>query len=60
MSRIRLHFDEDAMQRALIASLRARRVDVLTPLECGMVGKSDGHRSSAIPAASNFGGSCTL
>jgi hypothetical protein len=41
MSRIRLHFDEDAMQRALVASLRARRVDVLTPLDCGMVGKSD-------------------
>jgi hypothetical protein len=41
MSRIRLHFDEDAMQHALVASLRARRVDVLTALDCGMVGRSD-------------------
>ena len=29
------------MQRGLVASLRARRVDVLTPLDCGMVGESD-------------------
>jgi hypothetical protein len=41
MSWIRLHFDEDATQHALSASLRARRLDVLTALECGMVGKSD-------------------
>src|SRR5437588_5738948 len=41
MSRIRLHFDEDATQHALVASLRARRVDVLTALDSGMVGKSD-------------------
>jgi hypothetical protein len=44
MSRIRLHFDEDAMQRGFVASLRARRVDVLTPLDCGMVVKSDEER----------------
>lgn len=41
MSRVRLHFGEDATQHALAASLRARRVDVLTALDCGMVGKSD-------------------
>lgn len=41
MSRIRLHFDEDITQHALVASLRARRVDVLTALDCGMAGKSD-------------------
>jgi hypothetical protein len=28
MSRIRLYFDEDAMQHALVVALRARRVDV--------------------------------
>jgi hypothetical protein len=31
MSRIRLHFDEDAMQQGLVVALRARRIDVLTP-----------------------------
>ena len=41
MSRIRLHFDEDATQNALVAALRARRVDVLTASDCGMVGRSD-------------------
>jgi hypothetical protein len=28
------------MQHALVASLRARRVDVVTALDCGMVGRS--------------------
>jgi 3-polyprenyl-4-hydroxybenzoate decarboxylase len=37
MSRIQLHFDEDAMQRALVVALRARRVDVLTASECPFV-----------------------
>jgi uncharacterized protein DUF5615 len=41
MSRIRLYFDEDAMQRALVVALRARRVDVLTASESGMTNKSD-------------------
>jgi hypothetical protein len=40
MSRIRLYFDEDAMQQALFVALRARRIDVLTASECGMIGKS--------------------
>ena len=41
MSRIRLYFDEDAMQHALVVALRARRVDVLTASDRGMVGRSD-------------------
>jgi hypothetical protein len=41
MSRIRLYFDEDAMQHALIVALRARRVDVLTASDCGMISRSD-------------------
>ena len=41
MSRIRLYFDEDAMQHALVAALHARRVDVVTALDCGRVGRSD-------------------
>jgi len=41
MSRIRLYFDEDAMQHALVVALRARRVDVLTASSGGMVNRSD-------------------
>lgn len=41
MSRIRLYFDEDVMQGALVAALRARRIDVGTASECEMVGRSD-------------------
>jgi hypothetical protein len=41
MSRIRLYLDEDAMQNVLVVALRARRVDVLTASDCGMVGRSD-------------------
>jgi len=41
MSRIRLYFDEDAMQNALVVALRARRIDVLTASDLGMVGRSD-------------------
>jgi hypothetical protein len=41
MSRIRLYFDEDAMQHALVVALRARRVDVLTASDRAMVGRSD-------------------
>jgi hypothetical protein len=36
-----LYLDEDAMSRALVQGLRARGVDVLTVLDCGMEGKSD-------------------
>lgn len=41
MSRIRLYFDEDAMQQALVVALRARRVDVLTASDAGMINRSD-------------------
>src|SRR5260370_28828444 len=41
MSGIRLYFDEDAMQHGLVVALRARRVDVLTASDCGMVNRSD-------------------
>ena len=29
------------MQHGLVAALRARHVDIITPLDCGMTGKSD-------------------
>jgi hypothetical protein len=41
MSRIRLYFDEDAMQQGLITALRARRVAVVTALDAGMANKPD-------------------
>ncbi len=41
MSRIRLYFDEDAMQNALVLALRTRRIDVVTALDDGMVNRSD-------------------
>src|SRR6266702_3164327 len=41
MSRTRLYFDEDSMQYALVVALRARRVDVMTASDCGMVNRSD-------------------
>jgi hypothetical protein len=34
MSRIRLYFDEDAMQHGLVMALRARHVDILTAWDC--------------------------
>jgi hypothetical protein len=41
MKRIRLYIDEDAMQQALVVALRARRVDVSTASESGLVNRSD-------------------
>ena len=41
MSQIRLYFDEDAMQRALVFALRERNVDVLTAQEAGMINRDD-------------------
>jgi len=29
------------MQQGLVVALRARRIDVLTPSDCGMIGRSD-------------------
>lgn len=41
MSRIRLHFDADAMQWAVAQGLRARGVDTITDHEAGMAGATD-------------------
>jgi len=41
MSQIRLYFDADSMQRAVLAGLRARGVDAATAMEVGMVDRSD-------------------
>jgi hypothetical protein len=38
---IRLYLDEDSMQRALVAALRVRRIDVLTAIEAGMIARPD-------------------
>lgn len=38
---IRLYFDEDALRHALVESMRKRGVDVVTPLDVGMVQKTD-------------------
>jgi len=38
---IRLYFDEDSMQHALVNALRARGIDVLTALEAQRVERSD-------------------
>ena len=38
---IRLYFDEDSMQHALVNALRARGIDVLTALEAQRIERSD-------------------
>mgnify|MGYP001029073648 CR=1 FL=1 len=38
---LRLYFDEDSMDKALVRALRSRGADVLTALEAGMIAKSD-------------------
>lgn len=35
--RLRLYFDEDSMDHALVVALRARGVDVVTALDAGMI-----------------------
>src|SRR5712691_3543909 len=37
----RVYLDEDSMDRALVAALRARGVDVLTALEADMIERDD-------------------
>ena len=54
MSQVRLYFDEDAMQYALVVALRTRRVNVLTALDCGMINRSD---AAHLLHASNDGSS---
>jgi hypothetical protein len=41
MSRVRIYIDEDAMQRALVVALRARRIDVQSALDAGMINRGD-------------------
>lgn len=41
MSRPRLYFDVDAMQRTVVSGLRARGLDVETALDAGMLESSD-------------------
>lgn len=41
MSRIKLYFDEDAMDSDLVAALRARDVTVITAWDAGLAGKPD-------------------
>ena len=41
MSRIRLYIDEDSMSHAFTRALRARKVDVMTAWEAGMVERAD-------------------
>lgn len=40
--RIRLYFDEDSMDRRLVAGLRARGADVETAIDAVMIARSDG------------------
>ena len=41
MERIAWYLDEDTMARALLRGLRARAIEVTTPLDSDMVGESD-------------------
>lgn len=41
MGRIQIYIDEDAMDRDLVAALRARDVTVTTPLDVGFAAKPD-------------------
>ncbi len=41
MSQVRVYFDADSMQRAVVVGLRARGADVTTALEAGMTDRSD-------------------
>ncbi|PKO21073.1 MAG: hypothetical protein CVU38_16730 [Chloroflexi bacterium HGW-Chloroflexi-1] len=41
MTHIRLYMDEDSMNRTLVHALRARNLDVVTAIDCGMVEHSD-------------------
>ena len=41
MSAVRLYFDADSMQRAVLAGLRVRGIDATTALEAGMTDRAD-------------------
>ena len=66
MSQIRLYFDEDIMEKALVLALRSRDVDVLTVGEAGRVGSSDeaqliwATEQERVLYSSNIGDFCQL
>ena len=66
MSQIRLYFDEDIMEKALVLALRSRDVDVLTVGEAGRVGESDetqliwATEQERVLYSSNIGDFCQL
>lgn len=66
MSQIRLYFDEDIMEKALVLALRSRDVDVLTVGEAGRVGESDeaqliwATEQGRVLYSSNIGDFCQL
>lgn len=39
--RVRLYFDEDSARNSLVRELRARRTELVTPMEAGMARKTD-------------------
>jgi hypothetical protein len=41
MSAVRLYFDADSMERAVVAGLRARGIDATTAFESGIADRSD-------------------
>lgn len=41
MSDIRLYFDDDAEQRALVEGLRSHGIDVVTAMDADMLGSTD-------------------
>jgi hypothetical protein len=51
---LRLYIDEDAMDKDLARALRARRVDVLTARDAGLIERDDG-TSKTRCSASNYG-----
>ena len=63
---IRLYLDEDTVRHALIHALRSRGIDVLTPLETGMIAQPDeaqleyAARESRVLYSFNVGDFCRL
>jgi len=50
VSSIRLSIDEDSMDRKLVRALRARKVDLVTPLEAGLIESTDEEQLGAATA----------
>jgi len=66
MSNIRLYFDEDIMEKALVQALRVPDIDVMTVGETGKVGESDESQliwatvQGRVLYSSNIGDFCRL